>query len=292
MIISIHIGMHCCHESLLLQSLKKNRGLFERENVAFPAPWSYRSLLDNVVKRLEGAAAGDAAQDLVFDTLLQRDDVGRLILTDPNFACVPDYIFRSSMLYDRVGEKTAALRNLFPGHPVELFMSIRNPATFIPDAMKVNNKQRDYGTFMRNTDPASLLWSDVVTRIRGAVPDAPLTVWSDEDTPFVWGQVIREIAGLDPKTEVRGGFDVLEEVLLPEGLTRMQSYLKQHQPQNEMQLRRIIAAFLDKYVREEALETEIELPGWTVKLVEQMTERYEDDLFAIQRIPGVNFLAP
>ena len=59
-----------------------------------------------------------------------------------------------------------------------------------------------------------------------------------------------------------------------------------------MQKRRVIAAFLDKFAREDMIVEELDLPGWTDAMVNELTEIYDDDVFEISRIPGVNFIAP
>jgi hypothetical protein len=75
-------------------------------------------------------------------------------------------------------------------------------------------------------------------------------------------------------------------------MTRLLSYLKTRPPQTEIQKRRIIAAFLDKYAIEEAIEDEVDLPGWTDAVLQQLTEMYEEDVYEIARMPGVNFISP
>jgi hypothetical protein len=77
-----------------------------------------------------------------------------------------------------------------------------------------------------------------------------------------------------------------------EGMRRLRAYLGSHPPQNEVQRRRILAAFLDKYARDEEIEEVIDVPGWTEATVDAMTLAYEADLATIQAIPGVTFLAP
>ena len=61
----------------------------------------------------------------------------------------------------------------------------------------------------------------------------------------------------------------------------------EHPVMSEMQKRRVMAAFLDKFALDEALEEEIDIPGWTADLVDEITELYEEDVFEMQRIPGV-----
>ena len=61
---------------------------------------------------------------------------------------------------------------------------------------------------------------------------------------------------------------------------------------SEIQKRRVIAAFLDKFAQEDAIEEELDMPGWSEELIDQLTEIYDDDLYAIQRIPGINLITP
>ena len=78
----------------------------------------------------------------------------------------------------------------------------------------------------------------------------------------------------------------------PTGMSRFRAYLKTHPVMTEIQKRRVIAAFLDKYALDEEIEEEVDLPGWTVDLIGQLTEIYEEDVFAIQRMPGVTLITP
>jgi hypothetical protein len=61
---------------------------------------------------------------------------------------------------------------------------------------------------------------------------------------------------------------------------------------NETQKRRVIAAFLDKFAVEDAIEEELDVPGWTDDFIEHLSTAYDDDLADIQRIPLVNLITP
>ena len=170
-------------------------------------------------------------------------------------------------------------------------MAIRNPATFLSAAFsKVEG--RSFPDFLDGVEPMDLRWSDVIRRIREAEPDIPMTVWCNEDTPLIWTQVVRDIAALEHGSKLKGGYDLLRSIMTPEGMTRFKAYIGQNHPQNEMQLRRVIAAFLDKYAMEDAIEEELTAPGLTEQTLIAMTEAYEEDMFEIERIPGVTFLTP
>ncbi len=80
--------------------------------------------------------------------------------------------------------------------------------------------------------------------------------------------------------------------MAPEGVTRLQSYLNERPHRNELQIRRIKSKFLEKYYLPRAVDLEIHLPGWSDEFVQDLTERYEDDLEVIEAMPGVNFICP
>jgi hypothetical protein len=60
----------------------------------------------------------------------------------------------------------------------------------------------------------------------------------------------------------------------------------------EMQKRRVIAAFLDKFALDDEIEEELNAPGWTEADIDTMTDLYEEDMHHVARMPGVTFIAP
>ena len=145
---------------------------------------------------------------------------------------------------------------------------------------------------MNGMDPEQVRWSDLIVRIRAILPNAKITAWCNEDTPLIWAQLIRELAGVDPLTPITGGFDLISEILSADGKKKFVGYLKTHPPQTETQKRRIIAAFLEKYALNEEIEDIVDMPGWTDEYVERLTALYDDDIEQIERMPGINFIAP
>ena len=76
-----------------------------------------------------------------------------------------------------------------------------------------------------------------------------------------------------------------------EGMQRFAAYLKSHPDMTEIQKRRVISAFLDKFALEE-IEEELDLAGWTEDLMDDMTDVYDEDMLEVQRIPGITLIAP
>lgn len=287
--IAYHIGAHCTDDDRLLASLRKNVETFADKGIHIPGPGRYRNLLRETIQGLKGAEPEPGTRDVLLSAIMQRDDAERLVLSNPLFICVVKRIFENQLFYHLIDEKVAGMRKLFPEDDIEYFMGLRNQATFIP-AVFGEQSDMDFPEFMRNTDPAHMRWTNVIERIQRADPKAKVTVWADEDTPLFWAQLIRAIAGVDPMTRIKGGFDQLQEILTPEGMNSFVDYLRQKPPQTEAQKRRIIGAFLERFAQPEKVEYEITVPGWGQGLVDQLTANYYDDLEKIARMPNVQLI--
>ncbi len=51
-------------------------------------------------------------------------------------------------------------------------------------------------------------------------------------------------------------------------------------------------AFLDKFADEDALEEEIDFPGWTIEHVDHLSDQYDADVQLIQQMPNIEFIIP
>ena len=289
--IACHIGPHCTDDDALLKSLLKNKEALVNEGVAVPGPGRYRRIVRETLQSMHRNPLADDARDVMLDAILQEDDVDRLVMSNSNFICVPNRALEDGQFYRQAAIKCARFEELFAADEIEFFIAMRNPATFLP-ALFDKVAKKTYDQFLSGNDPMAIRWSTVIAQIREACANAQITVWANEDTPLIWGQLIRELSGSDPTTPISGGFDLLAEIMSKPGMRRLRAYLKANPPQTELQKRRIMAAFLDKYAMEDAIEEELDLPGWTDDTVAYMTEQYEDDLFAIERMPGVTMITP
>ncbi|AJE48099.1 hypothetical protein [Celeribacter indicus] len=292
MIISIHIGAHCTGGAQLMRGLLKNKAVLAEQGVAVPPPSRYRDLLPDVMKKVKSDRASPETQEMLLDHMLELEEPQRMVLSYEDVICMPPLVFEKGVFYGKADFKLPWLRNVFAGHEVEFVLGLRNPATFIPEVFARCGPKMTYETFMAGTDPEALRWSDLLHTIRQVCPDAGLTCFAYEDTPIIWAQLMREVTGIGPSVPISGGLDILATIMTREGVKRLRTYLNTHRPQNEAQRRKILMAFLDKYAEEEALETEIALPGWDAALVDRLTDLYEEDLLRIEGMEGVRFLPP
>lgn len=286
-----HIGANCTDQDRLLKSVLKNAPTFAEQGVKVPGPGKYRRLIRETIQALDGQPPAKDTREILLDAILDDEQCNRLVLSHAQFMCVHRRVFEGGVFYTLAEEKLAGLANLFPEDEIEIFLGLRNPATFIP-ATFGNAPVEDFEKFMNGLDPLQVRWSDLIARIRTILPRAALTVWCNEDTPLIWAQLIRELGGVDPLTRITGGFDLLSTILSPEGMKKFVLYLRAHPPQTEAQKRRIIAAFMEKYALDDEVLDEVDLPGWTDQTVATLTANYDDDVERIETMDGVTFIAP
>ncbi|WP_394153945.1 hypothetical protein [Loktanella salsilacus] len=289
--IALHIGANCTDEDLLLKSILKNADLLAAQGISAPGPSSYRRLIRETIQNLDGAAPAADARQILLDTIIEDDDPHRLVMSNTNFICIPNRIFDGGIFYDQAEFKLRGILQLFPQDELEIYLSLRDPVTFLPDAYR-RSKADSFPAFLQGFDPHNLRWSDLVRRIRNVAPQASLTCWCNEDTPVIWAELVREIAGLAPDTPITGGFDLLATIMSKEGMNRLLQYLQAHPPANDAQKRRIIAAFLDKYAIPEEVEETVDLPGMTADDIEDMSASYDEDIDLIAQMPDVRFILP
>ena len=289
--IVFHIGANCTDEDRLLKSLLRNTGTLRQHEVKVPGPGKYRRLLRETIQGLDGAPPPPDTRQILLDAILDDDPARRLVLSNSNFICIPNRIFENGVFYGLAEAKIQALLALFPTDDISLCLAIRNPATFIPETFAAS-KFDDLGTFMRGMSPREVRWSDLITRIRFAAPSCPLTVWCNEDTPMIWGRLMRHLTGVPLTVPLVGTFDLLRTIMAKEGIERMEAYLKANPPPTPRHEEKIALAFLDKYAVEDLLEEEVDLPDFDQAMVTDLTEAYEADVETIRTFPGVKLISP
>ena len=286
-----HCGAHGTEEDRLLKTLLRNKDRFRLHGTVVPGPGKYRYLLKDCMAALQEGQATTEARDVLWDAILEEEQADRVLLSNANFFGSQRQSIEGSQFYPEAEARLLSLQHLFAQDKLELYIGLRNPATILPGLLENAHPDRK-AQVLSNLDPFHLRWSDLLTRLRRAVPQVSLTVWCFEDMPLIWAQIIRDMSGLEMNQRLDGGMDLLSTIMSREGMRRLRQYLAQHPDMSETQQRRGMAAFLDKYVREDELEEEIDLPGWSEALIESVTALYEEDMQIVQRIPGVTMITP
>lgn len=285
-----HIGAHCTDEGRILKALLKNRGTLVERGVAVPSPAQFRPVLRRAMQSLSGGLLGQDAGQMIIEDLLDGTPANRLIFSHDFLMSIPMHSIGEEGLYANAPRNVAALSRVFEAGRCEFHIALRNPATLVPALVGMQRGQ-SYRDVMGAAHPLEMRWRPVIERIFERVPDARLVLWCDEDLPFVWPEVLHRMTGLDPAVALEGESDFLATLLTAEGLAVLESSLKAA-PRDTGTRRAITAALLETHLRQGADEEEIDLPGWTQTLVDQITGAYAEDVAAIADHPQVEFLWP
>ncbi|MCX7560143.1 hypothetical protein OS190_11235 [Sulfitobacter sp. F26204] len=287
----LHTGAHFTEQERLIKSVLRNKDTFAQRGIVVPGPNSYRGLVRETLNAMRKTPASPQAREVLLDVILDGSPADRVILSDANFFRTAGTAIQRGVLYPAAADRMAFMAQLFPDDEIEIFLGLRNPATHIP-ILYANSIDTSAEAFWEGRNPQDIRWSDTISDIRAAAPNIAITVWCNEDTPVIWSEIIREMAGIDPHEKISGGFDLLASIMSKEGMERLRSYLHTHKDITEIQKRRVIAAFLDKFALDDQIEEELDMPGWTDELVEELTDLYDEDVAMIQRMPGVRLIAP
>jgi len=289
--IAFHIGAHNTQVDLLLECLRQNAGILAADGVMVPAPNTYRPAIRDAIVKMRGAYTDPDEEEALMELLTGGTHGRRLVMANDSFICTPQRVFDHGRLYQRAAEKARWMRNILPEKNVSFFMATRNPASFVPDMFK-RTREKDFAAYLDKISLDQLSWAKVFSEMRTTLPDCHLTVWCAEDAPLIWPEVMAALAGKDNAEGLERTDVHLSEIMLPEGRNRLQEYLDAHPGIGVAQRRWATIAFLDKYAKPEAMEEEIDLPGWTEERIEALTEAYDLDMEEVAALEGVTVIAP
>jgi hypothetical protein len=287
-----HLGVHHTDEGRLVRSLLRNRDTLSAHGVVVPGPGRYRKVLRDVVNRLRGTPASAEAEELLTEAIVERDAPETLVLSNESFICLPDRALDEARLYARAF-KTAWLRQVFPRHEVTFALALRNPATFVPALFRGRmNEDLDFEDYMTGIDPRALNWSDAIATIRAANPDAGIVVWCNEDSPILWGAILRAVTGLGPDVALDGGLDLALQIVDAAGVAAIEAHFGRPPWFDGPEVRRELGRLIEAHARAGEIDEEIDLPGWGEDLMADLTAAYDADVARIAAMPGVKLITP
>lgn len=291
--IILHAGAQCTDDERLLKTLLCNKDTLAQAGVAVPHPKSYRNLLRktlvNGLKNKFNPEARDHLLEIILkDTFAQAHTV---ILSNPMFFGIPKEVLESGQLYPKAVKVLEQFLLLFPKDDVQLYFSIRNPASFLPALFKTSQLS-EFSDILKTTNPLEIQWSEFASRLSQAFPELPIHMWCNEDSPFIWGQILRQMGQLPAPKNIAGDFDLFSDIISKEGFDRFKAYIGKHPVLTLRQLRIVMGAFAEKFCRTDIIIEELEAPGWDETLIQDLTELYDDDVRYVHQIPSVQFILP
>ncbi len=289
--IALHLGAHLTDGTQLRNCLLHNSAMLEADRVLVPRARNFLSLLTDAATHI---ASGHGAPD-AFGHLLASvsapEDTRRLVLSAPRLLARLPETLDETRFYPDADRRIAALRHMFAGQDVTVFLAIRNPASYVP-AFLSSGKVQSAGADDHEIEADTLRWSEFIGRFQQIWPEARLTIWCDEDTPFIWHRVLRIISDHQPETEFAKSFAWFDSVLRDGASDKLAAYLDASPPVDETHRQRVITAFLDKFSDDEKLEIDTSVTGWDAARIDDLTALYDADTDLIRTMPGIRFIAP
>lgn len=286
-----HCGVHGTDNYRMVKTLQHNRDWLLRNGVEPVTPNRHRDVFNEALLSLQGSAATPEMEQVMLDAVLDSDNPRRIICSTPSFLGRARRAISRQGLYDSAGEKMAALANLFPSAEIEFFIAMKNPATLIPFVLSQEGSG-SYDDEMGGLDPMSLRWAPMMRSVLAALPGRRIVVWCHEDTSLIWPEVVRRIATMPNDVPLKAGLQILGDILHPDGIQMIREAMAQEPRLTIESRRRIFAAALQKHALPDQIEADIDLPGWSQRLVDRITAAYDEDIAEIAALSGLEFITP
>lgn len=289
--IAFHLGVHLTDQDQLIRCLMRNRALLAEQGIAVPGVSSYRAQLPQLAHDMRDQPTNATTQDILLDGLVEADDVRRVVFSSESMLAQHRWVIGHDRFYPRADVRMGQLAHLFPEARVQAYLAIRNPATFLP-ALVADKRSGGIEQALKGCDPELLRWSELIARLRLAVPGMALTVWRDEDTALLWPEILRAVSGHAPGTELTGWFAWYWDLMTPKSHEAMRRWFQTNPSPDDLHRRRVLSAMLDKFALPEKTDADAALPGWDEAYVDVLSELYDQDVDAIAAMDGVTLLEP
>ncbi len=225
------------------------------------------------------------------EVLPDRNTCDRVVLSSDKVFGPRRAAILHGQFYPNAAERIAFLDRVLEADQIELCFALVNPASFISKLLMSLPEERRKAV-LGNTDLSSLNWLSMVQDLRERAPNVQITLWANEDTPLIWGDILRTLARLPDKAALQHEYAFLASVLTDAGRAELTQLLEQIAWQDRDMLRESLTHLFDEHADPAQIEEELEIPGWTSDIVSAFSEIYEQDLAALRAMPGVRVLQP
>lgn len=214
----IFAGAHKTASSHLQHSLLGSEAALQELGIAVIGPKTMRQDLTPFSQLLRDGMTPEVVRSGA-DGFLQHygGDADTVVLMDENILGGTDrrMLMRKTKLYPWAPRRVARLLELFEGHDIQLALSTRNPATFLPSCWSeslLHGRYDDFAEYMRGFDPTRHNWTALIKRITQTCPGLNITLWRYEDYTelgsSLFGQILKPgaetVVQLDPKIRRAG----------------------------------------------------------------------------------------
>ncbi len=289
--IALHLGVHLTDDGKIKSCLRANKRELGAAGVHVPRSRTYNNLLRGAANQVASGQDVPAFGEKLATAVDASENTQRLVFTAPGLLSKLHQAVEGNVFYPDAQARMAAFRHLLAGYDTEIFMAIRNPASFVPAVLQ-ELIAVDRAKMLQTLQGPELRWSHMISEMRQIWPEAPITVWCDEDTPFIWHRLLRLVSGHEPETEFDGSFEWYDSVMVEGGAGKLAAYLHAVPPVDDSHRQQVISAFLEKFCDPEKLDIDFSLTGWDETQIDVISQLYEDDTDLIRTMDGVRFIQP
>lgn len=283
-----HVGAYGSGMGQIIRTLLRNRDELWKVGVEVPSPTRYRGVFGEAVVALNGGMASQDMQDMLLDAVLHSDHTERVVLSQPGFIGMPKRAITPQGLYSFAHKRLSGLSNLFPDSEVEFFLAVLHPARQVQELVAL--QKGNYAAIMEGVDPLKLRWAPMFQRLVEALPGRRIIAWAQEDLPFTWPEVLRRMAGVPGTMPLLDDDAILAELLAAQPLAALRARIAA-EPGLSISARRDIVEEALLAADLGAMEAEIQLPGWSQDLIDELSEIYADDQAELAALTGVEFIS-
>lgn len=286
-----HLGANGTDLGAMANSLSANQSMLARHGVEFVPHDRCDEIFQRAQLALKGGRATPEMEQMILDAILDLDAPERIVFSHQNLLGLPNRMLSANGLYYAADERISALQNLLPGCEAEFAIALMNPASLVAYARK-RQPQISYDQMMHAVDPTALRWPDAIKRILRAAHGKRLIVWCHEDTPLIWTEVMRSMTRIPDEVHFANQLEIAATLLPPDALREARLQIRRTGTGITVAQRRaIVEAALVAHGRADQMQADLDLPGWTQDLVDQITRQYYADVADIAALPGVEFIA-
>ncbi len=287
----IHAGVAFSDNDCLIETLLANADGLQQQRIVPLDLAQGRQFVKVASDAMAGGANPLEVQGQLECVLPDRTACDRVIVSSDKAFGPRRTAILDGQFYPLAGERTAFVDRILNDEQIELFFGVMNPATFISKTLMSLPEDRRKAV-LDNTDISCLSWLNMIEDLRDQAPDVQLTLWANEDTPLIWGDILRALAGLPEDATVLHEYAFLASLLTDTGRAELAQLVHQIGRKDRDMLRNSLAHLFDEHADPAQIEEELELPGWNADLVGAFSEIYEQDLAKIRSMPGVRVLQP
>lgn len=290
--VSLFIGAHRTASTHLATMLEDNSQLLLDQGIGYITPKIAMQAISQAQKALTGGAELETVQDDLLAALTQGRSLERVVVISPGTFGAVTRPFGKALFYPRTSGLIKQIQTVFQNIPTQLFLSVRNPATFIPSCYAESILNASFSTFedfITEVNLSNLKWSSFIHRAQGKNADIPLTVWRYEDYPYMWRDIAQSITGIQNGQDFVGTTQRISTSLSLRGAQLFYRYIEEHPPRSKGDFAKTKIVFQEKFP---SSPNEIIGPNWPPEMVQTLTNNYEDDWYYIERMDGVETIQP